>query len=128
MPELEARIRKLEEQMALHRHTETDRTRKIYPHAFYGRVESDGTATDIPDGWSVSRTGAGNYTVTHNLGHTEYGVTLAYDYQDDPSNNVKVIAIKDYDANSFQVNTVRYPFTAGTDADSDFFFILVKRS
>lgn len=41
-----------------------------------GQVASDGTLTHGPDGWTSERLEAGLYKVTHNLGVTEYAVTL----------------------------------------------------
>jgi hypothetical protein len=35
---------------------------------YAGRVNSDGTAEDLPSGWTSTRTGEGQYTITHNLG------------------------------------------------------------
>ena len=39
---------------------------------FAGRVNSNGSAFSLPTGWSSTRTGAGKYTITHNLGTTNY--------------------------------------------------------
>ena len=126
--ELQQKFAILEREFHFHRHLETDRTRRLFPTAYYGRVEADGTETDIPDGWSVSKTATGKYTITHNLGHSNYGVVVITDFQDDAANNVKISPIEDYDDTIFKVNCIKYPFTAGTDADSDFFFILVKKA
>lgn len=41
---------------------------------FGGYVNGDGTAASLPVGWSSAKTGTGAYTVTHNLGTTNYTV------------------------------------------------------
>ena len=45
-------------------------------HYFGGRVNADGTAASLPTGWTSSRTGNGQYTVTHSLGTALYGVAI----------------------------------------------------
>jgi len=43
-----------------------------------GRVTSAGVASaKFPPGWSVSHPGTGLYTITHNLGHTNYSVVVS---------------------------------------------------
>ena len=44
--------------------------------SFSGYINSDGTAGHLPSGWSSSRSGVGQYTITHNLGTSNY-TTLA---------------------------------------------------
>lgn len=44
---------------------------------FGGRLNADGTAVSLPSGWTPTKTGTGQYTITHNLGHTDYVVMLA---------------------------------------------------
>lgn len=42
---------------------------------YSGYINSNGTAgTPFPTGWSVAHTATGKYTVTHNLGNTNYVV------------------------------------------------------
>lgn len=43
---------------------------------YVGRVSSSGTSINLPTGWSVIRIATGNYHITHNLGHTNYGVIV----------------------------------------------------
>lgn len=46
---------------------------------FGGRVSSLGVAVSLPSGWTCVKNSTGNYTVTHNLGNTNYGVTAMTD-------------------------------------------------
>lgn len=39
-----------------------------------GQVNSDGTAANLPAGWSSSLSGTSDYTITHKLGTTNYVV------------------------------------------------------
>lgn len=81
-----------------------------------GLVISDGTAgTPMPTGWTTSRTAAGRYLVTHNLGTTSYVPITTAD-----QSNVCVPVTRD--ANSFNV----YCYSIATAAfnDSDFYFLL----
>jgi hypothetical protein len=43
---------------------------KIYS----GRVAAAGTAIKLPSGWSSTKTATGKYTITHNLGTTNYTI------------------------------------------------------
>lgn len=56
---------------------------------YSGDFDSDagGTTSNLPAGWSVTRNGAGNYTVTHNLGSTAY--TIVATGQSDGTDNTK---------------------------------------
>ena len=66
----------------MHLHTGSDGSQKITTPtttstqvAFVGNVNSNGTAsTPFPTGWSSSRITTGIYTITHNLGSTNYAV------------------------------------------------------
>jgi len=44
----------------------------IYPGIFHGRVAANGTAIRLPAGWTSTRTAAGSYSITHNLGNANY--------------------------------------------------------
>lgn len=50
--------------------------RPYYPgrcnYTYIAFVDSDGAFKLGPWGWTAERTGVGAYTVTHNLGHTDY--------------------------------------------------------
>jgi hypothetical protein len=45
-------------------------------NVYAGSVVSNAAAAYFPTGWSFSRTGAGIYTITHNLGTTNYSVNI----------------------------------------------------
>ncbi|MGE0289643.1 MAG: hypothetical protein AB7I42_25855, partial [Bradyrhizobium sp.] len=47
---------------------------------YAGTVTSSGTVVALPTGWSSSRTGTGQYTVTHNLGAASYVVVATVEY------------------------------------------------
>jgi len=44
----------------------------VVPH--YADVWTDGSGFQLPSGWTSAKNSTGNYTVTHNLGHTDYGL------------------------------------------------------
>lgn len=49
------------------------------PNLFSGEFDATLTTSDLPTGWSISRSG-GQYTITHNLGDTKYRVfTTAFE-------------------------------------------------
>lgn len=86
--------------------------------SFGGQVASDGTATALPTGWTSSKPGTGQYTVTHNLGTTSYGVAaLAIDA------NWRTINCSAITANSFSVITWN---ATPANADLPFTFVLTK--
>lgn len=43
---------------------------------YVGSVTSSGTSTFLPSGWTVAHTSTGVYTITHNLGTTNYAVNV----------------------------------------------------
>lgn len=83
---------------------------------YQGTVNGDGTASSLPSGWSSVRNSAGNYTVTHNLGTTSYGIVPTPFGNDALHAIVLTIA-----SNSFTVVTAN---NAGSDVDTAFIFIL----
>ncbi len=46
-------------------------------NSYGGEVSSTGTAVSLPDGWTCSQVDSGKYNVVHNLGHTNFGVTVS---------------------------------------------------
>jgi hypothetical protein len=87
-----------------------------YIYASY--IDGDGTYEMGPVDWAVERTATGLYTITHNLGHTNYvavvvGMTGA---------NYSEGAIQNYDANTITVGV----FTGGTVADGRFALIVFE--
>lgn len=66
--------------------------------------------------WTVSKTGAGSYTITHNIGDSKYNVQVA------PVNTAAFTAnISAYNLNNFQVKTFN---AAGAATDSSFTFVV----
>lgn len=88
---------------------------------YAGRVGSDGTAgTPFPAGWTAAKSSAGRYTVTHNLGSTDYAVTVT-----NISAFSNAAAITDLSANSFEITL--YENTTGATwnaTDTAFMFML----
>lgn len=75
--------RKLTEQHDLfsnHTHSTVDASKSFGPKIYTGLVNADGTKGAVfPPGWSSS-VSAGVYTVTHDIGHTNYTVTATVFY------------------------------------------------
>lgn len=66
--------------------------------SFAGTVNGDGTAANLPTGWTSSTSSPGVYTVTHNLGTTAYSV-VATSY----NNGARFIDVESMTSNTFQV-------------------------
>ena len=60
----------------------------IAGRVFGGRVDVDGNAISLPEGWTSSKPAEGTLQVTHNLGHTGYGVSVIYMRDGDPATGV----------------------------------------
>lgn len=86
-----------------------------------GSVGASVAATStLPPQWSVVQTSTGLFTITHNLGHTDYAVTATAC----GTNNTNVQRVIKT-ANTFQVKVVT---TADANADDDFsFFVQVLK-
>ncbi len=50
---------------------------KILGSIYPGSVASDGSAINLPNGWSSTKTATGKYTITHNLNSTRYVVSAS---------------------------------------------------
>lgn len=86
--------------------------------SFGGIVNTDGTAsTPFPSGWSITYNAVGSYTITHNLGTTNYVVTGSI------ISGGKDLLVTGIVANSFDILTVN---NSNTAVDSKFTFILLK--
>jgi len=85
----------------VHRHNGIDTVQIEYqdilnrPGELYGgKVNDNGDAIYLPAGWTSTRTGTGEYTVTHNLGTTAYAVLLTgigngfYTLADEPTSTL----------------------------------------
>lgn len=84
-----------------------------------GRVDSTGSLTTGSSGLSVVRNSTGVYTVTHNLGHTNYSVTA----------NAEISSVAAYilKASFVQNNDFRMSTKVGaTDTDVDWDFQIVS--
>lgn len=90
-------------------------TGKIAP-SYAGYVNLDGTAGNLPAGWTSSRTGTGQYTITHNLGTANYSALA-----------MAVAAVAFCKFNSVNANDVQYVFLSdgGSLTDTKFYFILI---
>lgn len=87
---------------------------------FPGRVGADGSATDLPTGWSSARDNdPGEYTVTHNLGTTSYAAVITGGV----AGLARIATIDDHSTNSFGVE-----IRTAADAlvNSGFEFILME--
>lgn len=83
---------------------------------YAGAVDSGGTAINLPTGWTSTRTGAGQFTVTHNLGTSNYSAPA-----------IPFGASVFPHLNAVNSNNVQYVFTDRTGglADTSFYFTLV---
>ena len=84
---------------------------------YAGYVNDDGTAGSLPAGWSSTKTGTGAYTVTHNLGSTNYIVVAT-----SAGGAFGVCSIYALNADDFDLSIVRL---AASAQDTDFTFILL---
>jgi len=85
---------------------------------FGGSVSSGGSAgTYFPSGWAVVRNSAGNYTITHNLGTTNYAPSIV------PTAVSRSVSITSLSSAAFTVKTTDL---AGTLTDTEFYFMVTK--
>jgi len=84
-----------------------------------GRVTSNASGTPFPTGWSLSHGSTGFYTITHNLGHSNYVVAVTLLTNPGRAN------ISSDSTTSF---TVRTQNASGSDADFDFYFVVTDES
>ena len=82
--------------------TQTQLSQKYYA----GSWNSNATTTSLPSGWSVTNPGAGQYTLTHNLGTTNYSiVALAEDTAGTATPTMSFYRAKATNSISIQVGT-----------------------
>ena len=91
---------------------------------YTGLIQSNGTATILPSGWSVSDSGTSHYTVTHNLtlGQDGYVVVVsAY------NGNDRLATIDNIGTDSFEVDTYDTSSGSGSAEEEaeDWTFIMV---
>ena len=72
----------------------------------------------LPNNWSVSQSATGVFTVTHNLGHTDYALVATTD-----SASARVVERTVIQTNSF---LVKITSTANAATDDDFSFMLME--
>lgn len=117
---IEQRITNLENLFVNHRHNLIDGTKSLPGATAYAGYLNNGTAVLLPTGWTSGKNGTGDYTVTHNLGTTNYAVA------------VTAVANADYlcmlksspSTNSFTIVVTRAD--GGANVDVDLNFILAK--
>lgn len=84
--------------------------------SYGGTVDEAGVAVDLPDGWSSSLSTI-TFTVTHNLGHTDYVVALTPYYDGSANTDDSWTAfLVTKGANSFTYRTGRSEDTTTTTA------------
>jgi len=89
---------------------------------FYdGRVSAAGTGSGLPSGWSAVKTTTGTYTITHNLGTTNYTVTALREGVATTTTGM-VTNISSRLTNTFQVRTANNATL--TDANINFILAL----
>ena len=102
-------------------------SRRKVPFVYGGAVAADGSAVKLPDGWTSSLPGStGRFTVTHNLGHTNYSVVANANVTAFSASRVTLADISDKSANSFEVNLYDC-IVSGSNAEVNqpFLFVLV---
>jgi hypothetical protein len=86
---------------------------------YAGSVASDGTAIRLPQGWTSSRTSTGLYTITHNLGTTNYAPIVTAFLNG--GTGFRAAQVHTQSANSFVIDIA----VSGTDTDSSFSFVVI---
>ena len=86
---------------------------------FSGSVALNGTALNLPTGWTSAHNSDGYYTITHNLGYATYNLVITIN---DDFNLPKIFTKA---AATFEVKIVNP--TAAAFIDSAFDFVLVKQ-
>lgn len=96
---------------------------------FAGRVNANGTSIFLPTGWTSQVANTSEYTITHNLGTTNYAfVVLADSVASFAGNTGPVLVTIDVtspQANSFSFATFRWD--TGQAIAAPFLFILTKK-
>lgn len=104
-----------------HSHTGIDSPYVYQPVLSYiGHINADASAVLLPSSWTVVNSGAGIYTVTHNLNTILYSVTANCFF----AGTRDVLQVSNIGLNSFTVNTFFYNPT--TLENSGFTFILTN--
>lgn len=98
-----------------HKHLGYDFTKTLTTKTYAGYVNSDGTAGWLPTGWTSTRRGAGQYTITHNLNSANYTCCC-----------ISYATVAFPKLNAVNVNDVQPDFITdvGGLTDAKFYFIL----
>lgn len=113
---LEASFSTLENRVSFHKHTGADETQKLNLNTVYvGKVVSNAASTPFPVRWTAAQTAAGKYTITHNLGHTNYAPVCT---------GIGAVSIPSIQSNGSTTFVVWFYSTAGNLQDTDFTFIV----
>lgn len=129
--EILSRLRKLEmwlgqfdksDHYAFHKNIRMPNLRKFVGGVYGGKVADDGSAVDLPAGWSSAKSATGIYAITHNLGTTSYVVTTNVDISGDMDTSYTA-NFKDATTTSFKLNIVKQ--NAYQDTNKYFSFIVL---
>lgn len=87
----------------------------------FGKVTSAGAKSTpfLSDKWTVVKNSTGNYTITHNIGDTNYIVLLTAE-----DTNPRIIGVSGITSSVFVIKTTS---DAGTLTDTAFHFIVYKQ-
>lgn len=87
----------------------------------FGKVTSAGAKSTpfLADTWAVAKNSTGNYTITHNIGDTNYVVQLTPE-----DSNPRIIGVSGITSSVFVIKTTS---DAGTLTDTAFHFIVYKQ-
>lgn len=87
----------------------------------FGKVTSAGAKSTpfLSDKWTVVKNSTGNYTITHNIGDTNYVVQLTPE-----DSNPRIITVSGITSSVFVIKTTS---DAGTLTDTAFHFIVYKQ-
>lgn len=96
-------------------------TQTVFKRIFGGGVASNGSVTHaiFPNSWSATKDATGEYTITHNLGTTEYvPIATCLEITSTP----RIFNFETVGANTFTVTTWA---DDGTAADAAFWFLVL---
>lgn len=120
---LQRQIEDLTYRMNTHDHTHTTLTKTLDGGKVYSmHVNTSGSSTFMPAGWTITGGVTGQKTITHNLGTTNYavaGVVL-------PQNTVTVINIDSVTATSFLVKTLNQTGATTWSATNTDIYLIVS--
>lgn len=86
---------------------------------YSGQVSSNAAGSFFPAGWTLNHAGTGSYTLTHNLGDTNYAIVVT-----SVSSNIYVAVT--LGTNSVDIET--FDASSGSNTNADFVFILTTQA